>query len=499
MRNYQRYQNGKGEKMSLSHRVTELIENWFSGLSSAKVEVTTLPNVTVSTLPALPSGDNNIGKIKVTDGTNTASVIKADGEYGLVTVSPAHISTTNSTTTTLGIGGIFTGTAEEVVNYGIIMVIVKASHPSATAGFSIQQSTDGTNWDSTDEYTINANEGKTFSFQAGARYFRIVYTNGGVAQTYFRLQTILKPSYVKPSSHRIGDTISANDDAELVKSVLTAQNYTSSFVPINASKSGNLQVTDAENGFAISKGEVVGTSYIHKFGKSFDFDTSDGEVTIWDGAEDADPWELMRYVYSTTADIDSISSSSTSDTNRIIVIIGQTLDGTEISQTVTLNGQTRVALTTPLYRVYRAYNNNSTAIIGHAVIYVNTALTSGIPTDKTKIRAVIHPTYEQTEMAVYTIPKGYTGYLMNFYASIAGASKSSNYIINLNTRENGKIFRIRHSDAISDSGSSKIQHNYFAPEKLLERTDIEITAQTTVANITGSSISAGFEIILVAN
>jgi len=438
---------------------------------------------------------SNPASVKISNGTNTADVVIADGSYGLVTVTPGHISTPNSYVGTLSAGGTFTGTAEEVINHGVIQVFIATVARAIT--FYMDFSTDNNTWYTGDTYTIAIGTDKTFSFQCAARYFRIRLVNGILGSTVVTLQTILKPNYVKPSSHRIGDSISSDDDAELVKSVLTANNGTT-FTPITSTPSNNLRVTDAESGLAIARGQVVGTNFIHKFGKAFDFDTSDNEVTIWDGAEDGEAWELMRYIYSTSANIDSISSSNATDT-EIISITGQTADGTEVVQTATLNGQTRVALGTPLYRVYRAYNATGTPLVGHTVVYVNTALTAGVPTDKTKIRLVIHPGYEQTEMAVYTIPLGYTGYLVSFYASTSGASKSSNYVINLDTREPDKVFRVKHSDAISDTGTSKFQHNYFAPEKLLERTDIELTVQATAVGVTSAAISGGFEIILVAN
>ena len=65
-----------------------------------------------------------------------------------------------------------------------------------------------------------------------------------------------------------------------------------------------------QDGVAVSKGIVPGESYVHKFGYAPDFDTADGEVTIWDGAEDGTTWEQMTYQYSSTADIDSVSSSN---------------------------------------------------------------------------------------------------------------------------------------------------------------------------------------------
>jgi uncharacterized protein YcnI len=81
-----------------------------------------------------------------------------------------------------------------------------------------------------------------------------------------------------------------------------------------------MKVSNAEDGLAIAKGDVSNTTFIHKFGAASDFDFADGSVTVWDGADDADI-DQMQYVYSTTAAIDSISSSSASDTFDVEVLM----------------------------------------------------------------------------------------------------------------------------------------------------------------------------------
>ena len=43
--------------------------------------------------------------------------------------------------------------------------------------------------------------------------------------------------------------------------------------------------------------------FVHKFGGAPDFDTGDGYVSVWDGADDSSTDE-MQYNYSTTADIE---------------------------------------------------------------------------------------------------------------------------------------------------------------------------------------------------
>jgi hypothetical protein len=150
------------------------------------------------------------------DTGKPVDVIQTNGYYGIVALAPGHISTINSTTNALNAGLSFTGEWEDITNFGVIVVSITSNVASATNGLVVQFSTDGTvaGIVSDDEFTLSAGAKKTWSFQAAAQYFRIIYTNGGTNQTSFNLQTILKPYYVKPSSHRIQDMIVDDDDAE---------------------------------------------------------------------------------------------------------------------------------------------------------------------------------------------------------------------------------------------------------------------------------------------
>lgn len=266
---------------------------------------------------------------------------------------------------------------------------------------------------------------------------------------------------------------------------------------VQVTEDGFLSIENNSSGLAIAEGKVTGKTFIHKFGNAHDFDTTDGIVTVWDGADDADIAQ-MTYVYSTTNDIDSVSSSSTSDTFEVTVE-GLDLDYNVVTQTVTLSGQTRVALITPLLRIYRMVNTNSTDNVGHVYCFVNTALSSGVPTDTTKVRAVMQPGNNQTLMAVYTIPAGKTGYVRDWYASTAGANKNSNYSIELRARPVNSVFQLKHISALSDNGSSYIKHAYTEPEVFQEKTDIEMRTAVLAVGATGASMAAGFDIILVDN
>ena len=172
-------------------------------------------------------GQNLLGKNKKPD------VIVTDGHSRLVTTTPGHVSTDNSSSATLIGDAAFTGEWESIVNYGIVVISVTSDVASATDGLMVQFSSDGqvSGIVSDDDYTVSAGAKKTFSFQAAAAYFRVVYTNGTNPQTSFNLHTVLKPYYVKPSSHRIQDAIVDDDDAELVKVDPPAENKPSPGMP----------------------------------------------------------------------------------------------------------------------------------------------------------------------------------------------------------------------------------------------------------------------------
>lgn len=403
----------------------------------------------------------------------------------------------NSSAIPLGANETFTGVSVNIEDFAIIYVNVKSDVASAIDGLSVQQSTDGVDWEHIDTFSIQAATAKTFSFQAAAKFLKVEYTNGSTNQSYFRLQTVLKKTYGKPSSHRIQDSIADDDDAELVKAVLTGKNN-GTFVNVRTTVDGNLTISDNSSGLSIAQGNVTGASFIHKFGNAPDFDTSDGEVDIWDGAEDGEPYEAMTYTFSTIADIDSLSSESTNDTQNI-EIQGLDADYNLVTQTIQLSGQTRVPLSTNLIRVFRLKNVSSTNLVGHVFCFINTTLSGGIPTTPANIRAVIHPDNNQTEMAIYTIPAGKTGYMNSWYASTSGSSKNSNYLIKLKARSNGGVFQLKHKSAIADNSTSSYQHNYLQPEIFIEKTDIIMTAEMLAAGATGASISAGFEIVLIDN
>lgn len=179
-----------------------------------------------------------------------------------------YVSGYNSTTATLGSGAAFTGFSEDIKDYSVVQVNVFADQASATDGLSVQQSSDGSNWDITDTYTIAASTGKTFSFQVAARYFRVVYTNGGTIQGAFRLQAVLHQTVSKNSSQRPGDGLSNENDFEQVSAYLGALNASGTWDRLRTGGFDSLgalrvsQATDSVNSVVVNSGTITAVTGI---------------------------------------------------------------------------------------------------------------------------------------------------------------------------------------------------------------------------------------------
>lgn len=173
---------------------------------------------------------NPVMRGELAPGSYVNVAVDALGQMKTVAGSGASatnvISTVNSTTTNLAPAAVFTGTCEDITLYGEIRTSLFSSHASATDGLQMQQSQDCVNWDASDSYTIPAATNKAFGTGAAARYFRIVYTNGGTLTTSLRIQTTFHTIPSKPSSVRPQDARSNENDFEETSAYLSVFNGT---------------------------------------------------------------------------------------------------------------------------------------------------------------------------------------------------------------------------------------------------------------------------------
>jgi hypothetical protein len=236
-----------------------------SGVDIGDVDVTSvIPGVGAANLGKSEDAVHSSGDVGVMGlgvRRDTPATTAADGDYtplltndqGAVWTheAPNVEDSGNSTTSTLGVSGVFTGTGVDLLDSGALSVMVHASHDSATDGMQFQFSSDNTNWDVTHNFTYTASEGRQFQFGVQARYFRVVYTNGTTEQTHFRVQVLLQHTPPITSIHRLVDNESPDRSSVIVKSITIAQQGgggpgAGDFIPVQATATGNFKVSVEE-------------------------------------------------------------------------------------------------------------------------------------------------------------------------------------------------------------------------------------------------------------
>lgn len=213
------------------------------------------------------------------------------------------VSGGNSTSTILGINEIFTGEWEDVLKFTNISITITSDVASITDGLKVEYSTNGVDVDADDVFTFIAGTKKQYSFGITAKYVRVRYFNGPVAQTFFRLQTIYHRGSPKASSHRISDMISNEDDAELFKGILFGKNVNNAYLNIKSSLNGSMIIADnsierLEAGFSfvsvIQRNSIAAPENIFLFrnlgSKTVRFD----DIELYFNTASSVTWEVYR-------------------------------------------------------------------------------------------------------------------------------------------------------------------------------------------------------------
>ena len=228
------------------------------------------------------------------------------------------------------------------------------------------------------------------------------------------------------------------------------------------------QNIDLPYGIPVQMGIVDNFSGIQKFGYNGSVGTS--FETIWDGGGD--------YTFITSAGTATATSSNTgADNAGTVKIFGLDSNYDLAEETLTIGGS---AGSTSFIRVHRAIM--LTATTGNANVG-----TISITVSSTTV-AQIQPTYGQTLMAVYTVPRNYRAYLVQLDV---GSSKDLENEIKFRIKgiDNGNVWNTR--SFITTRGGFT-EKNYYVPEIILPKTDIEMRAKSSAT----SSISGGFELLL---
>ena len=237
----------------------------------------------------------------------------------------------------------------------------------------------------------------------------------------------------------------------------------------------------------VARGQISYHKTNFKFG--FNSDIDDSLETVWA--------QGGLYSHPSSASTMTVSSSSTADTSagtgaRTVEIFGLDSDYNEVSETITLNGQTAVTTTNTYIRMNRAVVRSAGSGEQNAgVIYVGTGtVTAGVPANK---YATIAVGDNQTLMCVWTVPAGYTAYLSQTDVTVATTQNNKYCTTSIVARPYGEVFQVK--DRFVKAESSHTQ-TYSFPLEFTEKTDIEIRA---IGDSAGAdiAISAGLDFVYI--
>lgn len=196
--------------------------------------------------------------------------------------------------------------------------------------------------------------------------------------------------------------------------------------------------------------------------------------TVWDVGG------LYAYPASAVA-MTATSASGATDAGVTGVIFGLDADYNEVQEAFTLNGSGAYTTTQTFLRVYRAYITGSGAPAGNI----------NIANDGTTY-ARITAGENQTLMAVYTVPAGYTMYIVQGVATHGTDTSGAYMTVRFMVRNQGEVFR---TATKVDIVNSEILFPFTIPLKVPEKSDIEVRA--ICSKNQNNAVAATFEAILV--
>lgn len=232
----------------------------------------------------------------------------------------------------------------------------------------------------------------------------------------------------------------------------------------------------------LAAGKIPGAVIVKKFG--FNPLVGAAKTTVWD--------QGGLYPWTDTAEIFTISSDNAADDiagvgARTATVFGVDDNYAEYSVSVELTGLTPVEIITNGWRANRiVVDTAGTSGFNVGKIHVGYGIVAlGIPAN---ILAIIRPTYNQTQMAVYTVPAGKVAFISDYYNN-TGAGKDAT--IESYARPLGSVFQLKRI-------VSAFENNFYFPNRFPfyfeEKTDIEIRAISSAA---GAPVSVGFDMLII--
>ena len=229
----------------------------------------------------------------------------------------------------------------------------------------------------------------------------------------------------------------------------------------------------------------AGFGQIHKFG-AVPAMSQDTNGTIWDENDTIYPWSTIGA--GSTLGVKVVQPNNENTTSNdlsgdTVEIQGLDVNFNVITETVTISGATATTTNT-FYRVYRAIYANTLDVANPKRILIQVGSTTV---------AKLLEGVGQTLMSIYTIPAGFTGYLMRLDVTAQGTATGS---FKLFVKEfPSPNFGVKHIAEVNGVGGP-YQLEYPIPQSFPEKSDIDARMHTLSNN---GRYTCTFDILLVEN
>ena len=292
----------------------------------------------------------------------------------------------------------------------------------------------------------------------------------------------------------MADNITILDTAEVEKTIATKE--------LSGSVHANKTISINESGDAISgdsmldiaRGAITGMSSTNKYGVNQDIDTGTVPEDIWSrGGE---------WVAPTTDRLHTIKSSSSNDSAsgtgiRTIQVYGLDANWEEQNEEVIMNGTSDVTTANTYVRIDRMIGKTAGSNGTNVGTITATAQTDGTVT------AEIPVAKGQSQMAIYTVPAGYTAYMCGGKASSSrrGSTSAGQVECELRIRPNADtstaVWRVAGSAEMSLDGSSEVIMQDKPYGAIPEKTDIVM--RCIYVSDSNTKVATRLNFILVEN
>ena len=122
-----------------------------------------------------------------TEPIPVAQVTATQPVSGTVAVGTSGLVAYTDSSTNLGVSATFTGTYRDGGSSPGYNKFIAHVFADQAGTLRIEKSTDGTTWRLAASVAVGVGETKELEVKTTTRYYRVVYVNGGVAQTTFLL------------------------------------------------------------------------------------------------------------------------------------------------------------------------------------------------------------------------------------------------------------------------------------------------------------------------